>query len=121
MSKSNIKISTEALDWCIYWTEYAPRELPSARIQKELKKTRPANSVLCFRYVAYPEEENLKSLLSWSPDFQLIINSFFEGSPIWLRMADLQPDNILVDMRKVIELNPHLKKHLLNEIVTFKL
>ena len=121
MNQLENHISTEALEWCVYWTEYAPMDLPSARIQKEFRKTRPVNSVLCFRYVASPDEEHLKSLLSWSPDLELIVDSFFEGSPIWLRMAELQPNNILVDMRKIIELYPRLKKSLLNEIVTFKL
>lgn len=95
--------------------------LPSVRIQKELRKTRPTNSTLCFRYVASPNEEHLKSLLSWSPDFELIVDSFFEGDPIWLRMAEIKPSSILVDIRKIIELYPNMKKSLLNEIVTFKL
>lgn len=116
-----LNITKEARDWCVYWTEKAPRNLPSAAIQAELVKTRPSKSITVFRYVAAPENEHLKSLLSWSADFQLTVDSFFEGDPIWLRMTDLRPEQILVDMRVVARLCPEIKRSLLPEIVSFKI
>ena len=114
-------LSEETKKWLQHWTEYAPRGLPPPAVIKELEAYRPSKPKTLFRYVQNIEPEPQKQLLSWLPDWKIVIDSFFEGPPIYVKVATVEPKNILVDMRLIVSSFPEMEKLVLpDEVITYQ-
>ena len=115
------ELSQETKDWLRVWTETAPRGLPPNNVIEELKPYRPTETKLLWRYVHHLQTEDQKQLLSWLPTVKEVINAFFEGPPIYIKVAEVEPSNILVDMRSVVNAYPEMDKFVLrDEVVTYQ-
>jgi hypothetical protein len=116
------ELSQETKDWLQFWTETAPRGLPPNNVIEELKPYRPTETKLLWRYVQNVQTEDQKQLLSWLPTVKEVISSFFEGPPMYIKVAEVEPSNILVDMRLVVNAYPEMDNFVLpDEVITYQL
>ena len=115
------ELSQETKDWLRVWTETAPRGLPPNNVIEELKPYRPTKKTMLWRYVQVIQTEDQKQLLSWLPTVGFVLDAFFEGPPIYIKVAEVEPSNILVDMRLVVNVHPEMDNFVLrDEVVTYQ-
>lgn len=120
--ESDISLSEETRNWLQSWTETAPKGLPSDKIIRELKPYRPSQPKMLWRYVQTIETESQKQLLSWLPSINRVLDAFFEGPSIYVKVAMVDPKDILVDMQLVVDAYPEMNNIVLREeIITYQI
>ena len=116
------KLSQKTKDWLQLWTSTAPRGYPPTSVIEELTPYRPTEPKMLWRYVQVIKTEDQKQLLSWLRTIEHVIDAFFDGAPMYIKVAEVKPSDILVDMRLVVNAYPEMDKLVLrDEVITYQL